>query len=242
LEVIMEDNRTGDMLIIKGARGGRGFSDDLDHQVVTADEPKPTREEPVSDPNLRETGETMHALVTEKNRPQLKETDLYLHSCNIFDTLGQIRDSPGRFIEKVDKIKEKHQNGKDKFDCDVKIEDEKLSTLKEHLKKISKQSVECIMWNENIFQNFRQNLELINEENEKSITSQISAEFPEFSLSIFTLFNYVDVDDSLLLILQNEELRKKILSQNYHYGAVVCGFNEGNRPLTMVILGNENRK
>ena len=168
----------------------------------------------------------------------VSESDLYMHSFDILNALNNIRESPNKYCKDLTNLQIRHPGSSDKANYEMQLTIEGVNKTKMFLKKISEQNVDCIMWNERLFQalNFYAN-DIINNDNCHNLISLLHDDFPNFKIIDFTSFNYVDPVDSILIFLnENEIVRKKLLCENYHYGAVTCGFNNENNPFCIIVL------
>ena len=99
------------------------------------------------------------------------------------------------------------------------------------------------MWNEQISEACQHKIEVLSKDNNEYMMSLLKNEFTDLIILDFTIFNYVDPEDTILLMIsENLNVGMKILCENYHYGAVVCGINSENKPFTKVILANQKSK
>ena len=96
------------------------------------------------------------------------------------------------------------------------------------------------MWNEDIFQVVNGLIQQLDYSNNTQFMENIKTSFPNLEFTDFTLFNYLDTVDTLVMIMnKGEEIRKKLLCKSYHYGAVACGFNNENQTVVKIILAHE---
>ena len=142
-----------------------------------------------------------------------KKNHLNIHSYEIFNSLIKLRDSPLKYEGNVTNLLTKYPNNKDKLDYSLdNVNEEDLTATKKFLRKISNQNVDCIMWNEKIFQVLNASIENFDHSNNREIMTKIASSLPDLDITDFTLFNHLDFLDSILMIVtKSEENRQNLL-------------------------------
>lgn len=179
-----------------------------------------------------------------KRERSINQSDLYFYSCEVFDCLTRIRNNPTSYLEDLLSLPSRYKQGKDKKGIDIEMpQDSQLYAIKEFITKSGRQTPDCIMWHEKIFKVVNSHVSKLNQNNDAEVMNEVKATLSDLDMVDIGLYNYVDTMDTLLLLIsKSEDNCRRLLYENYNYGAVIAGFNNEETPLVKIVLANEALK